>query len=212
MKILNQTQPLQFTIDPTTVYISTNQDYSSYTNITVTVNNNSGADVSVNSFAITLPAGLAPTGLLNSITPIADAPSLWLFAASDINAGEFDATSQSGNDVTMGPTDTWQFELQMVTLNNAGTLPSSADVTVEVTYGDASTYTQQLNVNMDAATQGIISFNSEPSGINPGGNAKLQWQTDTNYCILSPGDGSHLDATGSMNMSPKETTIYTLYA
>ncbi|WP_295791682.1 hypothetical protein [Mucilaginibacter sp.] len=203
---------LNITINPGTVYISTNPDQSSYANLVVTVENTGQDSLSVNEIAITLPPVLAPANSLNSITPVAAQASLWNFRASQFTSGEFDATAVSGNDVQMNAGDIWQFTLQNVTLTNSTAVPS-ADVDVVVTFGDATSFPKSLNVNIDAAVASIISFNSQPANITPGGLTALSWQCEKiTYCVITPISDKQLASSGSLNVKPNSTTVYTLYA
>ena len=211
-KAITTDVPLNVTINPGTVYISTNPDQSSYANLVVTVKNTGQDSLSVNEIAITLPPALAPANSLNSITPVAAQVSLWNFRASQFTSGEFDATAASGNDVQMNAGDIWQFTLQNVTLTNSTTIPS-ADVGVVVTFADATNFPQSLNINIDAAVASIISFNSQPANINPGGLTSLNWQCEKiNYCVITPISDKHLASSGSLNVTPNSTTVYTLFA
>ncbi len=206
------TNQLSFSISPATVFISTNPDQSSYANISVSMKNTGTDALNVTSIAITLPLQLAPQRSLGSITPVAGQPNLWSFGPSAINAGEFDAEPQAGDYVKMNTGDTWQFTLRLVTLVSSITAPSAA-VTAEVMLDDGSSIPASMNINIDAATQSIISFNSQPANISPGQSATLNWQCEEmNYCIISPIDNTHRDESGSLSVQPDSTTIYTLYA
>ncbi|CAN5448034.1 hypothetical protein BH09BAC6_BH09BAC6_04890 [soil metagenome] len=212
MRNLTDQPLLQTTISPGTVFISTNPDQSSYANLVVTIQNQGSDTLSVNSIAITLPVTLAPANGLGSIAAVADQPDLWNFGPSDYTAGEFDATPQSGNDVTMNAGDTWSFELNMVTLVST-IVQSSAEVTATVTFADATSTTTPLNVDIDPAVASIISFNSTPANISPNQVAQLNWQCEEiDYCIISPiGDNQYAE-TGTLEVRPETTTIYTLFA
>lgn len=212
MKKLTDLSSLQITISPGTVYISTNPDQSSYANLVVTIQNQGTDAVSINNIAITLPVALAPVSGLGSINPVAGQPDLWNFGPSEFTTGEFDATPQGGNDVTMNAGDTWTFNLNMVTLVSTIT-QSSAEVTATVTFADATSYPASLNVNIDPAVASIISFNATPSNIGPDQTAQLSWQCEEiSYCIISPISDNQLAETGTLDVSPPATTIYTLYA
>lgn len=212
MKNTADSNSLQFAITPGTGYISANPDQSSYANIVVTVENTGTESVLVNSIAITLPVALAPYGSLNSITPVAGTPDVWNFGPSGINPGEFDATPVMGNYVTINPNDIYQFTLQMVTLVSTISQPA-ADVITAVIFEDGSSFSVPLNVDIALAVAAIVSFNAEPSNINPGQTATLNWQCEKiDYCIISPIDDSRRHASGRYQVSPAATTIYTLYA
>jgi len=201
---------LTFAITPTTVYISTNPNQSSYANISISVEN-TGPALNVTSIDITLPSQLAPAGSLASIAPVAGQPTLWSFGPSQINAGEFDAAPQSGQYVVMNNGDTWQFNLNMVTLVSTITQPS-ATVTASVTLADGSSIPGSRNINIDPAVASLLFFNSQLANINPGQSAILKWQCEQmNYCIISPVDDTHRDEAGSLTVQPDSTTAYTLY-
>jgi len=207
----NTDAQLQFTITPTTVFISTNPDQASYANISVSIEN-SGPALNVSSIAITLPLQLAPASSLNSITPVAGQMNMWNFNASQINNGEFDATPQSGAYVVMNNGDSWLFTLQMATLVSTITQPS-ATVTTSVNLNDGTSIPASMNVNIDLATATILSFYSQPANITPGQPATLNWQCEKiDYCTISPGNGAHLHPSQSLEISSNSTTIYTLYA
>jgi hypothetical protein len=213
MKISTATDgPLLITISPGTVYISTNPDQSSYANLVIILKNTGSDILSVNEIAVTLPATLAPPGGLNSISPIASPQNLWNFIPSQFTQGEFDAAPALGTDVQMNPNDVWQFTLQKVTLVSTITTPS-ANVDVAVTFANGTKFPQSLNVNIDPAVASIVFFNSQPANINPGGLTSLNWQCEKiNYCIISPISDDQLASSGSLNVTPNSTTVYTLYA
>jgi len=211
-KNLNNDNPLDFTISPETVFISTNPDQSSYANISVNIENMGAAALNVNNIAITLPPQLAPYGSLGSITPVAGQPDLWSFGPLEINSGEYDADPQSGDYVVMNIGDTWQFTLQMVTLVSTIATPA-ATVTAVVTLEDGSSVPATMNVDIDSAIASIISFNSQPANITLGQTATLTWQCEEmSYCIISPIDDTHRHESGSTDVQPYSTTNYTLYA
>ncbi|CAN5447948.1 hypothetical protein BH09BAC6_BH09BAC6_04870 [soil metagenome] len=213
MKISTETDgSLLITISPGSVYISTNPDQSSYADVAVTIQNQGTTALEVNSISITLPPALAPANGLNSITPIAGQPNLWNFGPSDYTLGEFDAAPVAGTTVTMNAGDTWSFTLQMVTLVST-IVEASADVTVGVIFGDGTSTTTPLTVNILPAVASIISFNATPANINPGQSATLKWQCEKiDYCIISPIGDNHYSESGSLDVDPETTTIYTLYA
>ncbi len=209
----NSTDQLTCTVSPQTVYISTNPNQSSYANIVVTVTNAGAQAASVSSIAITLPTALTLASTAGSIVPVAPADNSWDFSASQITTGEFDATPQNGDTVPLAAGGAWQFALNMVTLNNS-VVPSSAAVTAVIQFTDGSTSgVINLNVSIAAAVAAIKVFNSQPADINPGQTANLNWQcTDIDHCIISPVGSGQLGASGTLQISPEATTIYTLYA
>jgi hypothetical protein len=213
MKNLSDDYAVIITIDPTTVYISSDPDRSSYADIKVTMQNSGSTTLNVDSIAIKLPAALAPYSALSSIVPVAQQPNLWNFDTSQINTGEFDAEPQSGDNVTFNAGQTWSFTLQMVTLTNTIGQPS-ANVIVTINFSDTSTISTPLVINIAKATASILKFDSVPVNISPGEAAALSWQcsTEIKYCIISPIDESHRDPVGSHNVNPDETTVYSLFA
>lgn len=203
---------LQISVVPEIVYITTDPDQSSYADISVTIKNTDTQSVPVNSVAITLPAALAPAVSLGTIIPVPDKSRLFNFSPSAIDAGEFDATPASGASAQLNPGELCVFTLQSVTLAGPVTQAQAA-VTVSVIFGGGSAYSVSPVIKMAPAVAGIISFNSKLSDINPGETVTLSWQCiEMDYCIISPGDGTHLGASGELDVSPPSTTNYTLYA
>ncbi|CAN5447984.1 hypothetical protein BH09BAC6_BH09BAC6_04880 [soil metagenome] len=213
MKVFTATGgSLNITISPGSVYISTNPDQSSYANLAVTIQNHGTTALAVNSISITLPPALAPANGLNSITPVAGQPNLWNFGPSDYTLGEFDAAPVPGTTVTMNAGDTWSFTLQMVTLVSA-IVEASTDVTVGVIFGDGTSNSTPLTIDILPAVASIISFNATPANINPGQSATLIWHCEKiDYCIISPIGDNQYSESGSLEVDPETTTIYTLYA
>ncbi len=205
---------LQINISPGTVYISTTPGQSSYAKLIVTVTNVAGTATGISGIAITLPDTLAPVNTLTSIVPGMDAATtaLWDFAPSMFNVGEFDASPQSGDSVSINAGGGYTFILDMVTLPNSVLTPS-AMVNATVTFADGTTFTQLLVVNIAPATAAITYFNAQLSIISPGQPATLEWQcTGIDHCILVPGNGTSLPASGSFTVNPPASTPYTLYA
>jgi hypothetical protein len=70
-------------------------------------------------------------------------------------------------------------------------------------------YTQS-NVPQGAAP-GIASFTASPTTVSAGGSTTLSWSvTNASYVIVSPQVGAVRG--GSVNVTPTQTTVYTLYA
>jgi hypothetical protein len=194
---------LTISITPGTVYVSANPSQSSYANLVVTIQNRGTGALSVKNIAITLPTELAPLSGLKSISTAAAQPNLWHFNASQFAAGEFDASPASG--------DSWSFSLKNVTLAT-DISKSPAVVMASVNFSDGSAFPQKLPVNLAVATASVV-FTANLPNITPGQMTTLSWQCKgIDYCIILPGDGSHLAAQGTQNETPQSTTIYTLFA
>jgi hypothetical protein len=55
-----------------------------------------------------------------------------------------------------------------------------------------------------------VSISADPETIPPGGSSTLTWSaTHADHCVIEPGIGS-VDMTGSISVSPTETTAYTI--
>ncbi len=212
MKPKSESTSLNLSIDPQTVYISTNNKQNSYApSITVTVQNTADNTVHIAEVAITLPDTLAPYNSLGSITPVANPSELWDFNPSNVNQGEFDATPVSGNAVPLKPNDEWQFSLLDVTLVST-IVQSSAVVNAVVTFADGTTQTQPLTINISPATSSVT-FSSQPSTINPDETSVLSWNcTEIDYVIIDELGSTHWNPTDSADVQPNNTTTYTLYA
>ncbi len=165
-----------------------------------------------------LPAALAPSNALSSISPVAGQPDRWSFGPSDITTGEFDAAPQTGNSVTLNGGDTWRFMLNNVTLPAAIVQPA-AEISTTLLFAHGATQTIPLTINIETATDSLLFFKGDRSNIAPGETATLSWACEEmNYCIIDPPDcknnssSNNLPTTGSCQVSPAETTVYTLYA
>ena len=70
-------------------------------------------------------------------------------------------------------------------------------------------YTQS-NVPQGAVPS-IASFTASPTAVSAGGSTTLAWSvTNASYVIVSPQIGAVRG--GNVNLSPAQTTVYTLYA
>jgi hypothetical protein len=63
------------------------------------------------------------------------------------------------------------------------------------------------------ATQPSITFfSADPPEVNFGGECELSWEADADHCLITPGDGKMLPASGSVFVRPEHDQVYTLTA
>jgi RHS repeat-associated protein len=151
-------------------------------------------DVFTDSFAAISGSGMliVKNGAIDGNNRIADAIST---ASVHVNGEQIFGTSDFNQNVYL--------------LQAPVNLTENNSITVELASSPGSYLTIEVTEDIDPPT---VSLNADPETILLGGSATLSWSSTTaDTCTIEPGIGS-VGVNGSVQVSPTETTIYTITA
>ena len=206
--------------DPSTAYIVTIPGQQSILDLTMSVQNTSlDTPIAIQLIAINLPVNTATPAtdltesvFLGGIIPTAAQPELWSIVPGAI-PGQFLASPQQGDANILAPGDHYSFALDNIILNKT---VGTAEVVTQIKEANDTITALSSPISKQLAKAEILNFIAQPSEISPGDTSFLNWDTiQIDYCLISPGfddPSSPLEPSGSVNVQPLETTIYTLWA
>lgn len=202
----------RYAIDPSSIDYSVGPDRLSVVDLTLTATNETSADVTCSSIALTLSVGAGQGALTEDARTVAASPgdaTPWA-----VGGGDGTWTAVPLPPVTVVPAGaSVQFVLADVIVNDAQG-PSDIGI-VEVT--DA-TRSGQVTVKKSAPTPAgttptIPAFTATPAIVALGEVSTLSWQvTDAQRLVLGPGAVDLPPVSGSLPVAVDATTTYTLDA
>ena len=207
-----ETPLFEYTLSPDTVYITRDPNNPSIATLTVGVNNPTDRDIECDwlGFVIQVGSGAgALTTLPGQISTSSSRPNEWGFSAIQGAPGQFRAEPivpttglKAGESIS--------FQLDNIAVN--GELGSTKFEIIERTDDRRE---QAKFLNKIASDLRIEYFRATPNSIKPGEYATLEWRTQSAArCTLTRAGYAPepVDVTGSRQVSPADTTTYTLNA
>jgi len=205
--------PIHASALPSTAYIVSNPERSSFLDFTITIQNTGSEAMQLQFIGITIPLGsdaedLSPVGTIKQIQQKAQDFAVWDLEEIAGN-GLLVARPVSGTTNTLEPGKSYAFDIDNIPLNNSVGL---ATIEVQVKLDDDSVVNATTSVQKKKAAAAIQSFTSSFATIQPGASSTLSWQCSAiDYVIIDPLSGKR-PASGILEVQPEETTNYTLYA
>ena len=202
---------LDYTITPNAVPRTVSPTEPSVVTLMITVTNRTGAEVPVQRLTFTIQAGDGPANLtdaehLSEIRPAAGSGTPWeIFPASDGQFFAYPSPPHAG----LAPGESIAFVLSRVTVNSA-----IGNAQIGVRESAAEPHSTTLTVAKQEPGLAITELLASPVQITPGQTSALAWRTTgASKCTMTTERSSQpVDRLGSMQVSPQETTVYTLSA
>lgn len=200
---------LVYSITPDSVYYTRDSLNPSIAKLTISATNNSGGEITINSFEVELIISGDPAQVLTEVPGQIIAatlqPDTWKFKA--IDPGVFEAKPLPG--VTIPDKTTIQFELQNIVVNET-------QGTTFVTIYELSASGEGIktfNIAKIRSDLKIDEFRADPPEVAPGATTTLRWVTTAAASVtLLPGDHPGLPTSGSTPVTVNDTTTFTLTA
>ena len=202
----------EYRVSPTMVYITRDPHNPSIAKFDIAVINNSGSDIVCDWLSFIVLQGEKSGELTTdpgSIKASSSRPDEWSITAIQGAPGQFRAEPIVPNQ-GLRPGESISFRLSDIVIN--GELGGSNFEIAEMVDEPRG---KIVLINKIRGDLNIDYFRPQPSDIKPGGTAKLEWKTaGAATCILSWPTGSDpdIDVSGSKDVQPANTTIYTLTA
>jgi len=202
---------LDYTISPNAVPRTVSPAEPSVVTLMITVTNKTGAEVPVQRLTFTIEAGDGPANLsdaehLSEIRPAVGSGTPWeIFPATD---GQFFAYPNPPH-TGLEAGESIAFVLSQVIVNRA---IGNAQIGVRESATEPDSTT--LTVTKQEPGLAITELLASPVQITPGQTSALAWRTTgASKCTMTTERSSQpVDRSGSMQVSPQETTVYTLSA
>ena len=196
-------------VTPPQVYISSDSENPNTVTLTASITNVSGADIDVKAVQVILPIGNETGALTASDTGIGcstfgSGGAEWV--TSPLGNGRFKAIAAEGIwTVANGAAVTMTFQNVMVE-------PTTGAVDIGFTVqSTAGTETYDVTVNKVMGSLSIDSLSADATTVVEGQTVELSWATtNASRVSISPGDFGDLDTNGSLIVTPRKTTTFTL--
>jgi hypothetical protein len=203
---------LDYMITPNAVPRTVSPAEPSVVTLMITVTNKTGTKVPVQRLTFTIQAGDGPANLtdtdhLAQITAAAGTGTPWeIFPATDGRFLAYPNPPHAG----LAPGESIAFVLTRVTVNRA---IGHAEIGVQESAA-ASLTEKTLTVAKEDPGLAITEFLAGPVQIIPGQTSMLSWRTTgASTCTMTTEHGTkQVDRSGSLQVSPRLTTVYTLSA
>jgi sugar lactone lactonase YvrE len=200
-----------YVVTPKSVYITRDPHNPSIAKFDIGVTNNTGSDFECDWISFIVIPGEGPGALTadpGSISPSSSRPDEWSITSIQGAPGQFRAEPVFPN-TGLRAGDSISFQVADIVIN--GELgASNFDIAERV----GETRGKSYGINKIRGDLNIDYFRAQPPDIKPGSMAKLTWKTvGAASCILSwPTGSEEVSVTGSKDVQPSDTRIYTLTA